>query len=193
MKRRAVAIGLPLAGLFLAGLPGGPGSVAGQTEQRSSQEQISRGAFLVNIGGCHHCHTPKTVTARGPVPDETRSLMGAPADTKVAPIPPGVLSPAGWGALATHDLTTWAGPWGVSFASNLTPDKATGLGSWTEAAFIKSMRTGKHKGVLREILPPMPWQDIGKLGDNDLKAVFAYLKTLKPIQNKVPDPIPPKK
>ncbi len=106
-----------------------PDNVVSQTEQRSSQEQISRGTFLVNIGGCHDCHTPNTFTAKGPVPDENRSLMGAPEATKVAPVPPGMISPAGWGALTTRDFMTWAGPWGVSFASNLIPDKTTGLGN----------------------------------------------------------------
>jgi hypothetical protein len=123
----------------------------------------------------------------------SRNLSGAPADIRIPPIPAGVISPTGWGALGTNDMTAWAGPWGVSFAANLTPDKTTGLGSWTEAAFIKSMRTGKHKGVLRDILPPMPWQGLGKLNDDDLKAIFACLQSLKPIQNKVPDPIPPKR
>ena len=123
----------------------------------------------------------------------SRNLAGAPADSKVPPIPPGLISPAGWGALTNNDLTVWAGPWGVSFAANLTPDKTTGLRSWTEAAFIRSMRTGKHKGVLRDILPPMPWQSMAKMTDDDLKAVFAYLLSLKPIPNKVPEPIPPKR
>jgi hypothetical protein len=123
----------------------------------------------------------------------TRRFAGAPADGKVPPIPAGVISPTGWGALGSNDMTTWAGPWGVSFAANLTPDKNTGMGSWTEAAFVNSMRNRKHKGVLRDILPPMPWQSMANLTDDDLKAVFAYLQTLKPIANKVPDPIPPKR
>ena len=167
------------------------GQLAGQTGT-SSKDQVARGEYLVTAGTCSDCHTPKTFTPKGPVPDMSRSLSGAPADIKIPPIPPGVISPTAWGALGTNDMTAWAGPWGVSFAANLTPDKTTGLGSWTEAAFVKSMRTGKHKGVLRDILPPMPWQGLGKLNDDDLKAMFAYLQSLKPIQNKVPDPVPPK-
>ena len=170
--------------------PGGP--LAGQSGS-PSKDRIARGEYLVTAGTCSDCHSPKTFTPKGPVPDLSRNLSGSPADTKVPPIPAGVISPTGWGALGTNDMTAWAGPWGVSFAANLTPDKATGLGSWMEAAFIKSMRTGKHKGVLRDILPPMPWQGLGKLTDEDLKAMFAYLQALKPIQNKVPDPIPPKR
>src|SRR5205823_2613612 len=82
-------------------------------------------------------------TTRGPVADSTRFLAGYPADAKLPPVTPGALGPDKWGALASGDLTAWAGPWGVSFSANLTPDE-TGLGSWNEEAFIKTMRTGKH-------------------------------------------------
>ena len=126
-----------------------------------------------------------------PVPDTTRLLSGHPAHPSLAKIPEGVITPDGWGALTTNDLTPWAGPWGVSFSANLTPDVATGLGSWTEAMFIKALRTGKHMGEGRDVLPPMPWSDLGKLNDDDLKAIFAYLKSLKPVENAVPDPMPP--
>ncbi len=157
----------------------------------ASKDLVARGQYLVNAGGCNDCHSPKVFTPKGPVPDMSKSLSGAPANGKVPPVPPGTISPTGWGALCTNDMTTWAGPWGVSFAANLTSDKTTGLGNWTEAAFVGSMRTGKHKGVLRDILPPMPWQDMGKLTDEDLRSVFAYLMSLKPVVNKVPEPLPP--
>ena len=87
--------------------------------------------------------------------------------------------------------TAWVGPWGVSFAANLTPDKSTGLGNWTEEVFIKTFWSGKQMGIGRNLLPPMPWQAVGQLKDKDLKSIFAYLKTIPPIKNKVPDPIPP--
>jgi len=93
--------------------------------------------------------------------------------------------------VASNDATAWVGPWGISFAANLTPD-ATGLGGWTEEQFIQTMRTGKHLGVGREILPPMPWFGVAALPDEDLKALFAYLQSLKPISNNVPQPLPPK-
>lgn len=83
------------------------------------------------------------------------------------------------------------GPWGVTFASNLTPEPTTGLGEWSEELFIRTMRSGKHLGVGRQILPPMPWFNYAKLSDDDLKAIFAYLRTLKPIVNAVPAPLPP--
>lgn len=127
----------------------------------------------------------------GPVPDTTRRLSGHPAGSKLPEIPKGVIAPDQWGALTTNDLTAWAGPWGVSFARNLTPDVATGLGSWTEEIFIKALRTGKDMGEGRAILPPMPWAQYAQMTDDELKSVFAYLQSLKPIENAVPDPISP--
>ncbi len=89
-------------------------------------------------------------------------------------------------------LTAWAGPWGVSYAANLTPDKRTGLGAWTADQFIKTMRTGKHLGVGRPLLPPMPVEAIGALTDADLRALFAWFQSIKPVENQVPQPSPPK-
>jgi hypothetical protein len=88
-------------------------------------------------------------------------------------------------------MTAWAGPWGISYAANLTPDPTTGLGVWTEDMFIKSMRTGRHMGSGREILPPMPWQGVGALSDEDLKSIYAYLRTVPAVTNTVPKPIGP--
>jgi hypothetical protein len=152
---------------------------------------VKRGKYLVLLGGCNDCHSPKVFTAQGPIPDTTRLLSGAPADNNLPAVPAGVLSPDKWGFLGSNDMTTWAGPWGISFGSNLTPDQVTGSGAWTEAAFIKAMRNGKHLGAGRDILPPMPWQAIGQLPDTDLKAIFAYLRSLKPVENMVHLPVPP--
>jgi hypothetical protein len=88
----------------------------------------------------------------------------------------------------TAGLTAWAGPWGGSYAANLTPDEATGLGIWTEELFIQALRSGKHMGVGRDILPPMPWQNCAVLTDSDLRAIFAYLRSIPPIRNSVPVP-----
>lgn len=166
-------------------------AVSDQTSKLPSTEQIKQGAYLVNAGGCNDCHSPKIFTAKGPIPDTTRLLSGASQDSKVPAIPAGILGPDKWGGLCNNDMTIWAGPWGVSFAANITPDNLTGIGAWTEDAFIAAMRTGKHLGAGREILPPMPWFNLALLHDSDLKAMFAYLKSLKPIGNQVPEPIPP--
>jgi mono/diheme cytochrome c family protein len=171
---------------------GGAASVALAESAGVSKQQIRRGEYLVNYGGCHDCHTPKTLTPQGPVPDKTRLLAGHPADAALPAVPPGLVGPNQWGALTNNDLTAWVGAWGTSFAANLTPDPDTGLGRWTPEQFIKTMRTGKHFGVGRPVLPPMPWFDLAVLTDADLKAVFAYLQSIKPIKNPVPQPIPPK-
>ena len=91
-------------------------------------------------------------------------------------------------AAATN--TAWAGPWGVSFTANLTPDE-TGLGKWTERNFMEAIRTGKHMGRGRPILPPMPVMVYRNLTDEDLKSVYAYLRTIPAIHNRVPEPLPP--
>ena len=157
-----------------------------------SQSAIERGKLLVTVGACHDCHTPKKFGPKGPEPDLTRALSGHPeSDVVTTPYTPAPGSP--WAYAATADLTAWSGPWGISFPINLTPDTNTGLrsGVGTEGGFIKALRTGRHMGTAREILPPMPWPFLAQLGDDDLKAIWAYLGTLKPITNHVPDPIPP--
>jgi len=149
---------------------------------------IKRGEYLVRSGGCSDCHTPKRMTERGPEDDLNRFLSGHPGDSSL-PAPPN-LPPGPWSA-ATAGMTAWTGPWGISYAANLTPDVNTGLGIWTEEMFFKAMRTGKHYGASREILPPMPWQNLSKLTDDDLRAVFAYLRSIPPVRNRVPEPVPP--
>jgi mono/diheme cytochrome c family protein len=160
----------------------------------ASKEEIKRGKYLVEFGGCSDCHTPKIMTPQGPQPDPARLLSGHPASAQLPPVPPGVVgpNPNQWAALTNADLTAWVGPWGTSYAANLTPDVKTGLGGWTADQFMKTMRTGKHLGVGRDLLPPMPWFDLAILTDRDLRAVFAYLKSIKPIANQVPQPAPPK-
>jgi hypothetical protein len=185
MKRVSVLVAGVMI-LFLAAQ-----SPAQKNDSEKMRATIERGKFLVDLGGCNHCHSPKMMTPRGPVPDTTRLLSGSPSGWAVPAVPVEAMGPDKWGAVTSPDLTAWAGPWGISFTRNLTPDKETGLGSWTDAVFIKALRTGKDMGEGRAILPPMPWEDIGKLPDADLKAMFAYLKSLKPIRNAVHDPVPP--
>lgn len=89
------------------------------------------------------------------------------------------------------DLTAFVGPWGISCAANLTPDSATGIGAWTEATFLSGIRARKQLGNPngRDLLPLMPWPEVSKMTDEDLKAVFAYLQSLPPIKNQVPQPV----
>jgi mono/diheme cytochrome c family protein len=156
------------------------------TPVEEKRAQVARGEYLVTIGGCNDCHTPWRMGANGPEPDMSRALSGHP-QTAPLPAPPKAKGPWIWSGAETN--TAFAGPWGVSFARNLTPDDLTGIGIWTEEMFITTIRTGKHWGVSRPILPPMPWFNYAKMKDEDLRAVYAYLRTLKPVKNQVPDAI----
>ena len=176
---------LPALALALALLPA-PAALAGG---KKSLEQIKRGEHLVKAGLCADCHTPKKMGPNGPEEDNSRMLSGHPAG-HVMPRAPEL--PAGpWAIAVAGDLTAWSGPWGVTFPRNLTPDKKTGLGDWTEQNFIDTIRTGKKLGKGRPILPPMPIPGINNYTDDELKAIFAYLQSLPPISNAVPEPIPP--
>jgi len=157
-----------------------------------TQSPVERGKYLTTVGGCNDCHTPKKLGPNGPEADMTRELSGNPSTEKLAPVPDKLFE-KGWLTLANNHLGAWAGPWGVSFAMNLTPDKETGLGSWTPEMFMGALRTGKHQGTGRPILPPMPWNWYRNMTDDDLKAIFAYLQSLPPIKNPIPDPLPPDK
>lgn len=177
-------------GICLIAATQGVVAVSEQQPRNTGITPVERGRYLVTVGGCGDCHTPKLFTEAGPQPDESRLLSGHPADSMLPPVPPGVIGPDRWGAIASNDLTAWAGPWGMSFAANLTPD-ATGLGGWSQETFIQAIRTGKHAGGGRDILPPMPWMDYAQMTDEDLQAVFAYLRSLPPVSNIVPAPLPP--
>ena len=96
----------------------------------------------------------------------------------------------GW-SLVNPDLTGWAGMWGASFTANITSDE-TGIGNWTFDQFKKAFQQGKWKGMdnSRPLMPPMPWQNYSQMKEDDVKAVFAFLKSTKPIKNVEP-PIKP--
>lgn len=150
--------------------------------------RVARGAYLVRFGSCHDCHTPHRLGPNGPEPDMTRALSGHPGDL-VLPPPPGLDAAWSWAGAGTN--TAFVGPWGISFTANLTPDPETGLGRWTKEMFVMALRTGRHEGKGRPILPPMPFQYVGSLTDEDLDAVFAYLQSLPPVHNRVPAPVDP--
>ena len=150
-------------------------------------DAVDRGRYLVTVAGCNDCHTPFKMGPNGPEPDMTRMLAGHPQELQMPPAPAGQ-GPWVWSGAATN--TAFAGPWGVSYASNLTPEPNTGLGIWTEELFIKALRTGRHWGQARPILPPMPWQNYSRMTDDDLKAMYAYLRTIPPVANSVPESIP---
>ncbi|SMO49636.1 c-type cytochrome [Solitalea koreensis] len=158
----------------------------------SKEQLVERGKYLVTISSCNDCHSPKIMTPQGPIDDTTKLLSGHPIGSKLPQLGPKATDPTAWIQM-TQDGTAFIGPWGISYAANLTPDETTGLGAWTEEVFIKTLRTGKHLGLQegRQILPPMPWYNINKMTDDDLKAVYAYLHSLPPITNQVPNPVSP--
>lgn len=149
--------------------------------------QIERGRYLVTITACNDCHTPFELGPDGPAPDMTRMLSGHPEELELPPPPQLGDSPWVWAGAGTN--TAFSGPWGVSYAPNLTPDENTGIGIWTEEIFINTMRSGRHWGASRPILPPMPWPSYARMTDEDLKAVFAYLRSIPPIHNRVPEAV----
>ncbi len=162
---------------------------SGESQVFSQEEIIKRGEYLVNTSACHDCHSPKVMTSLGPEPDPSRLLSGYPGDMPLPEIKKEILKD--W-VLFNQHLTSAVGPWGVSFAANITSDE-TGIGNWTEDQFLIALKKGKYKGLEggRSLLPPMPWPIYRNMTDEDLKAIFAYLKTTKPVRNIVPGPIAP--
>jgi hypothetical protein len=145
-----------------------------RAEALASAGTVARGRQLVELGGCHDCHTPKLSSG---APDMTRALSGHPSN---APLAPEVVG----GVSANMLLTAWRGPWGMTLSRNLTPDRETGLGAWTLADFKRTIRTGVNpKGEV--LLPPMPVVSMQNLPDEDLTAIWNYLRTVKPIRNAV--------
>lgn len=153
----------------------------------SQKELIKRGEYLTKIGGCNDCHSPKVMTPRGPEPDPSRLLSGHPQSEKLPP----ARDHQQW-VLFAPGLTAAVGPWGVSYAANLTPDD-TGTGNWTFEQFKTALTKGKFKGLEngRDLLPPMPWQTYRNMAEEDMLAIFTYLHSLPKVNNLVPAPEPP--
>ncbi|HKU37297.1 MAG TPA: hypothetical protein VJR89_04100 [Polyangiales bacterium] len=167
--------------------PGKPAPVKPQPAAVSGDAQLAaRGATLVSLGGCGDCHTPMRLDpALGmPVPQRELMLSGHPQG---APEPVGEPGKGDQGVIGAT-FTSFKLPFGTVYSANLTPDKATGLGTWTSAQFISTMRTGHRQGTGRPLLPPMPWQNLAAASDDDLRAIFAYLQSIPAISNKVPAP-----
>ncbi|MBO9616952.1 MAG: c-type cytochrome [Dyadobacter sp.] len=159
----------------------------------ASEDAVRRGEYLVTVMGCADCHSPKKMTPQGPAPDMDRFLSGYNSAQPLGKVDQSIIKTGEW-VVFNGQSTAFAGPWGVSFAANLTPDE-TGIGTWTFDQFNTAMRKGKFKGLpnTRALLPPMPWPNYMNMTDADMRAVFAYLKSIKPVSNVVPSHIPPGK
>ena len=170
-------------------MPPSPAAKSPQSSPATApSSRVERGRYLVLTSACNDCHTPLKGGPNGPEPDLSRLLSGHPEQMKVqrpkSGTPPWIVSVA-----ATN--TAWAGPWGVSFPANLTPDLETGIGAWSEQDFVATIRSGRHLGRGRAILPPMPIPAYSNFTEDDLRAIFAYLRTVPAIKNRVPAPLPP--
>jgi len=197
--KKQVAATLLIVGmttLFACNEPASPENKSATTQvtvasmHSSEEEMISRGRYLVNIMGCADCHTAKVMTPQGPRPDSARAFAGHPRDLALPAIDAGALR--SW-VLFNHAQTAYAGPWGVSYAANISSDES-GIGNWTEEQFFNAMREGWYKGMPngRRMLPPMPWEQYRQASDEDLRAIFRFLKSTPPVANVVPAPQRPK-
>lgn len=155
--------------------------------KQDSASLVKKGEYLVTITGCNDCHTPKRMGPKGPELITELLLSGYQGKNTV---PEFDLERAKSGfAQMSPDMTAAAGSWGISFAANLTPDE-TGIGSWTFEQFKTAITQGKYKGMEngRPLLPPMPWFNYSEMKDEDVRGIFAYLKSIKPVKNVVPPP-----
>ena len=164
-------------------------AIGNAPEAEILEDVQERGRYLVTVLGCGDCHSPRVMGPQGPVPDPDRLLSGHPAGSQLPPYD--ATTTTGW-VLFAMDQTATVGPWGTSFAANLTSD-ATGIGLWTEEMFDKALRGGWYKGIEggRRLLPPMPWQGYASLTEADVHAIYTYLVSTAAVENVVPPPIPP--
>jgi len=170
--------------------PGKTDSTTSNPEPNQA-ELIKRGEYLVMVGGCNDCHTPKIFTEKGMDLDRTRLMSGHPENAPLPEIDPKALTPGNW-VLMNDNLTAFIGPWGMTYSQNLTPHE-TGIKNWTLEVFTKALKTGMHMGAERgrSIMPPMPWMNLTNMEEQDYKAIFIYLQSLPPINNHVPAPVSP--
>jgi hypothetical protein len=183
-------VGRTVAALLAVSVFSGAASAGTPAADAAANSTVAkRGGYLVRVMGCNDCHTPWKMGAQGPEPDLSRMLSGHPEALAMPPAPALGNGPWAWAGAGT--MTAFSGPWGVSFAANLTPDKETGLGSWTEEMFTQALRTGRHQGRGRPIMPPMPWPNLAAATDEDLHAMWAFMRTIPAIHNQVPQPVDP--
>jgi hypothetical protein len=153
----------------------------------SNIDLVKRGGYLVNAMLCDDCHSPKSMGPNGPEIIQERRLSGYTSGNKLPDFDSTEIK-KGW-VIFSPDFTGIVGPWGASFAANITSDP-TGIGSWNYEQFKKAFMGGKLKGLngTRDLLPPMPWQNFSKLDDRDVQAIYAFLKSTRPVRNVVPTP-----
>ena len=180
---------IAIAARYAGAPPGARARDAAGSTPASPDDRVARGRYLVTIAGCNDCHTPLIDGPSGPERDMSRMLSGHPESLEMPPAPD--LPEGPWQVSGAATTTAWSGPWGVSFTANLTPDPDTGLGRWSARDFKATLRTGRHMGRGRPILPPMPIPMYKHFTDEDMEAIFSYLRTIPAVRNHVPEPLPP--
>ena len=162
MDRMRLGVALLLVGAVAASLATQSCSSGKVESAAAAVDPVVRGRYLVTIMSCNDCHTPGYFYG---APDTTRRLSGS-------------------------DIG-WIGPWGVVHARNLTPDSATGIGSWTKEQIVMALRSGNTPDG-SQLAPIMPWMNYSSiLDEGDAMAIAAYLKSLPPITHKNMDRQPP--
>jgi mono/diheme cytochrome c family protein len=140
----------------------GPALLGSPGPATAQDAQVRRGQYLVTLGGCNDCHTPGYFFGK---PDMNRFLGGSEVGFEI----PGL---------------------GVFHGPNLTPDQETGLGTWSTEQIAAAITKGQRPDG-RELAPIMPWHAFANLTAQDARAIAIYLKSLKPVKNKVPGPFGP--
>lgn len=132
------------------------------TPAAAADKQVARGKYLVGIAGCNDCHTPGYFFGK---PEMARFLGGSEVGFEI----PGL---------------------GVFHGPNLTPDRESGLGTWSRAQIAAAITKGVRPDG-RILVPIMPWHAFASLTPEDTRAIVAYLQSLPPVRNKVPGPFGP--
>ncbi|MGE0725983.1 MAG: cytochrome c [Alphaproteobacteria bacterium] len=128
----------------------------------AQDSRAARGKYLATIMDCHGCHTTGAFTGK---PDPAKHLAG--------------------------ELVGFAIPGlGTFYPPNLTPDRETGIGGWSEAQIVTALRTGVRPDG-RQLAPIMPWPSYAALTDTDARALAAYLKSISAVRQSVPGPFGP--
>ncbi len=135
-------------------------ALAGTGPAKADDAQIKRGEYLARIMDCTGCHTPGVMSGN---PDMAKYLAGGDVGFEI----PGL---------------------GIFWPPNLTSDEATGLGSWSAAEIAHAVRTGETPDG-RILAPIMPYMSYAAITDDDAMALAAYLKSLPPVSNPIPDPV----
>lgn len=178
-----------ILGLFLI-LTVTAGSSLYAEKEKDNNLTVEMGKLLTEEFGCVDCHTPKIMRNNYLINDPDRLFSGHPEDKILPQFPPEIIGPDKWRGLFTDSMTAWGGPWGISYSANLTPDNETGIGKLSEKNFVSVLSLGIHSGMNRKLMQPMPWKETSALREEDLNAIYVYLRTVEPIKNKVPDSVP---